>query len=214
MRAPLDCALVRGTSIFQTKRHGDITISPERGYESSLYLIFYSQFDLVIASCGIQKRQKLAVGRRINHLINTGQSKRIFGACLVQASVIDTHAPSLVLLHDEDWVCQPLGVKHLHDKACSLQLRNLFADCPSLVLRKTPQRLLTGFEPGRMCNLCSASSLGTPDMSCGDHAKMSRFSRRNSTSLLSYLLLSPSPTTKNLVGSEGSRATFLLSLAD
>src|SRR3954468_484672 len=142
MRAPLDCALVRGTSIFQTKRHGDITISPERGYESSLYLIFYSQFDLVIASCGIQKRQKLAAGRRINHLINTGQSKRIFGACLVQASVIDTHAPSLVLLHDEDWVCQPLGVKHLHDKTCSLQLGDLFADCSSLIFRKTPQGLL------------------------------------------------------------------------
>src|SRR3954464_14442518 len=46
---------------------------------------------------------------------------------------------------------------------------------------------LTGFEPGRMCNLCSPSSLGTPGMSCGDHAKMSRFSRRNSMSSLSYL---------------------------
>src|ERR1043165_1069803 len=70
---------------------------------------------------------------------------------------------------------------------------------------------LTGFEPGRMCNLCSASSLGTPDMSYGDHAKMSRFSRRNSTCSLSYLLLSPAPTTTHLVGSEGSRATFVLS---
>src|SRR3954467_6143675 len=93
MSASLNCALISGTSILQTKRHGDITISPERGYKCSLYLIFYSKFDLVIASCGIQKRQKLAVGRRINHLINTGQSKRIFQAHLVQASVINTHAP-------------------------------------------------------------------------------------------------------------------------
>src|SRR3954463_12163816 len=88
---------------------------------------------------------------------------------------------------------------------------------PIALLLSSEKRLkgcLTGFEPGRMCSLCSASSLGTPGMSCGDHAKMSRFSRRNSTSSLSYLLLSPAPTTTNLVESEGSRATFLLSLAD
>src|SRR3954467_1386773 len=140
--ASLDCALISGTSVLQTKRHGDITINPERGYECSFYLIFHSQFDPVIASCGIQKRQKFAADRRINHLINTGQSKRIFRARLIQASVIDTHTPSLVLLQHEDWICQPLGVKHFHDKACSFQLRNLFVDCPSLVFRKTSQGLL------------------------------------------------------------------------
>src|ERR1041385_614180 len=32
--------------------------------------------------------------------------------------------------------------KHFHDEACSLQLRNLFADCPSLIFRKMSQRLL------------------------------------------------------------------------
>src|SRR3954471_14267422 len=98
MCAPLNYALISGTSILQTKRHGDITISPKRGYECSFYLIFHNQLDLVIASCGIQKRQQLTTGRRVNHLINMGQSKRIFWARLVKASVIDTHAPSLVLL--------------------------------------------------------------------------------------------------------------------
>src|SRR3954467_10390312 len=91
--ASLNCVLISGTSVLQTKRHGDITISPERGYECCFYLIFHSQFDLVIASYGIQKRQKLAAGHRINHLNNTEQSKRIFRARLVQASVIDTHTP-------------------------------------------------------------------------------------------------------------------------
>src|SRR3954468_19466409 len=146
--APLNCAMICGSSILQTKRHSDVAISPERGYECSFYLIFYSQLDLVIAGCGIQKLQKLTADRRINYLIDTGQSKRIFWACLVQASVIDTHAPRLVLFHDEDWICQPLGVKHLHDKTCSLQLRNLFADCPSLVLRETPQGLLDWLRAG------------------------------------------------------------------
>src|ERR1041384_134012 len=42
---------------------------------------------------------------------------------------------------------------------------------------------------------------------------MSRFSRRNSTSSLSYLLLSPAPMMPHLLGSEGSRMIFLLSLA-
>src|SRR4051812_10527862 len=74
--------------------------------------------------------------------MDTGQSKRIFGAWLVQASVIDTHAPSLVLIHHEDWVCQSLGVKHFHDKTCSLQLGDLFADCSSLIFIKTSQGLL------------------------------------------------------------------------
>src|SRR3954462_12879285 len=72
MRASLNCALISSTSILQTKRHGDIAISPEWGYECSLYLIFNSKFNLVIASCGIQKRQQLTPGRRINHLIDTG----------------------------------------------------------------------------------------------------------------------------------------------
>src|SRR4051812_31076082 len=140
--APLNCALVSGTSVLQTKRHGDITIIPKGGYKCSLYLILNNKFYLVIAGCGIQKGQELVVGRRINQLINTGQSKRIFGARLVQESVIDTHAPSLVLLHYEDWVRQPLGVKHFHDETCSLQLGDLFADCSSLILRKTSLGLL------------------------------------------------------------------------
>src|ERR1043165_6228736 len=42
---------------------------------------------------------------------------------------------------------------------------------------------------------------------------MSQFSRRNSMSSLSYLLLSPVPMMPYLLGSEGSRTTFLLSLA-
>src|SRR3954464_4107908 len=45
----------------------------------------------------------------------------------------------------------------------------------------------TGLHFGSMFKLCSASSLGTPFMSAGCQAKMSLFSQRNSTSVLSYL---------------------------
>src|SRR3954471_5171015 len=46
---------------------------------------------------------------------------------------------------------------------------------------------------GSVLSLCSASSLGTPGMTEGFHAKMSQFSRRNSMSALSYAGLMPVP---------------------
>ena len=45
---------------------------------------------------------------------------------------------------------------------------------------------LTGFELGNNWRECSANFLGIPGMSAGHHANMSQFSRRNSTSALSY----------------------------
>src|SRR3954449_9677384 len=54
---------------------------------------------------------------------------------------------------------------------------------------------LTGRSLGSTCNLCSVSSLGTPGMSEGFHAKMSPFSRRNSMSALSYAGVKLVPTT-------------------
>ena len=50
-------------------------------------------------------------------------------------------------------------------------------------------------------------------MSFGDHAKMSRFSRRKSTSSPSYLLSKFAPMTANLSGFSGSRGIFFVSLA-
>ena len=44
----------------------------------------------------------------------------------------------------------------------------------------------TGLARGSKLRWCSASSLGTPGMSAGHHAKIFQCSRRNSTSALSY----------------------------
>jgi hypothetical protein len=55
---------------------------------------------------------------------------------------------------------------------------------------KRRRRCFTGFDPGLMFNLCSATSLGIPFMSEGFHANTSRFALRKSTSALSYLGLS------------------------
>jgi hypothetical protein len=47
----------------------------------------------------------------------------------------------------------------------------------------------------------------------GDHAKMSRFSRRKLVSSLSYLAERPVPMMTNLEGSLSSNRIFLVSLA-
>ena len=73
---------------------------------------------------------------------------------------------------------------------------------------KRRRNCLTGLNLGSMLRVCSVSSLGTPGMSKGFHAKMSRFSRMNSMSVLSYfgsrlaLILNywdESPGTKSIV---------------
>ena len=71
---------------------------------------------------------------------------------------------------------------------------------------------LTGFASSRTCSLCSENSFGTPSMSLGDHAKMSRFSWRKSASSPSYLLFRFAPMTANLSGCSGSRGIFFVSL--
>jgi hypothetical protein len=55
-----------------------------------------------------------------------------------------------------------------------------------LFLLKGWRDCLTGHFLGSTWSLCSASSIGTPGMSVGLHAKMPRFSWRYSLSALSY----------------------------
>jgi hypothetical protein len=52
---------------------------------------------------------------------------------------------------------------------------------------KRCRHYFTGFDPGLMLSLCSATSLGIPFMSKGFNANTSRFALRKSTSALSYL---------------------------
>jgi hypothetical protein len=52
---------------------------------------------------------------------------------------------------------------------------------------KQRRRCFTGFDPGLMFSLCSATSLRIAFMSEGFHANTSRCALRKSTSVLSYL---------------------------
>ena len=59
------------------------------------------------------------------------------GTGLVEAGVVDTHAPGLVLLQDEDWVGQSHGVKHFHYEAGRQKLGDLFTNGSSLLFGKS-----------------------------------------------------------------------------
>src|SRR3954469_9922502 len=69
---------------------------------------------------------------------------------------------------------------------------------------------LTGRTLGSALSLCSASSLGTPGMSEGFHAKMSLFSRRNSMSAPSYAGLMPVPIVTVWLELPGTSSTVLV----
>src|SRR4051812_3204953 len=73
---------------------------------------------------------------------------------------------------------------------------------------------LTGLYLGSTLRVCSTSSLGTPGMSEGFHAKMSRFSRMNSMSALSYFGSKFVLILNCLDESLGTKSTSLVSAAD
>ena len=98
----------------------------------------------------------------------------------------------------------------------NLAARNRAISSPTILLFSSDKRrkgCLTSLTSSRMCSLCSAKSVGTPGMSLGDHAKMSRFSQRKSTSSPSYLLSRPVPMKACLSGCSGSKGIFFVYLA-
>jgi hypothetical protein len=70
-----------------------------------------------------------------------GSAKGSLGQALLRL-VVNTHAPGIVLLQDQDWVCQPVRVEHFHDKAGCKEPCDLLTNGLSLLFCKAPQRLL------------------------------------------------------------------------
>ena len=85
----------------------------------------------------------------------------------------------MLFLGDHDNIGKPLGVVYLADELSSQKPSHLLANCLPLLHRGPTECSLTGFAFGSTRKRCSASPLGTPDMSEAFHAKMSQFSRRN-----------------------------------
>ena len=91
----------------------------------------------MVAGVSVQEGQELAPGGRVDDLVDPREGERILGTGLAQAGLVDTHAPGIVLLQDEDWVGHPLGVEHFHDEAGRQKLDDLFTDGSSLLFRKS-----------------------------------------------------------------------------
>ena len=93
-------------------------------------------------------------------------------------------------------------------------LSRLISDNIALRLgsEKCRKGCLIGLAIGSTLRGCSASSLGTPGMSAGHHAKISQRSRRNSTSALSYARSRLAAIDVVLLGSVGWICTSLESL--
>ena len=98
----MHAALEGGTDILRAERHGDVEICPKGRDEGRLQSIDRIHFDLVIAGVGVQEGQQLAPGGRVDDLVDPRESEWILGTGLVEAGVVDTHAPGLVLLQDDD----------------------------------------------------------------------------------------------------------------
>ena len=90
-------------------------------------------------------------------------------------------------------------------RAISSQMVFLFSS------EKRRKGCFTGFAPGRTWRECSHSSFGTPKRSLCDQAKMSKFSRRNWMSALSYLSERPAPMVTVRSGCAGSTWIFFVS---
>jgi len=94
----LHASLKCGSGVSQSEYHGQVTEGSEWRDEGSLQPVGWVQLDLVIPGVCIQKTQPLASGCRVNHLVDSWQSEWAFGSCFVEAGIINTHGPLLVLL--------------------------------------------------------------------------------------------------------------------
>ena len=98
-----------GVGVLQAERHGDVAVHPEGHDEGRLQGVGRVQLDLVLTGVSVQEGQELAPGGRVDDLVDPWEGERILGTGLIEAGVVDTHAPGLVLLQDEDWVGQHSG---------------------------------------------------------------------------------------------------------
>ena len=125
--------LKSGTGIPQAECHSQVTESSEGCDEGGLQAVSWVQFYLVVPRVCIQKTQQLTSGCGVYHLINPWPGKWIFGPGFVEASVVYTHTPFVVLLQHQDWVGKPLWEKYFHNKAGGEEPGYLFSYDSSLL---------------------------------------------------------------------------------
>jgi hypothetical protein len=89
----------------------------------------------VVAQVGVQKTLELTPGSKVNDLVDLRKRERIPQTLLIQACVINTHLPLLVLLW-HNWIGYPVRVLNILDEASSQKPRQLFTHGLALFLFK------------------------------------------------------------------------------
>jgi hypothetical protein len=84
-------------------------------------LVFFLEGNLMIPGIAVEKILKVVTGYGVHNLIDLGEPERIFFACLIKISIINTHPPIFILLGyknviGENVIGEPIRVVHFHNE--------------------------------------------------------------------------------------------------
>jgi hypothetical protein len=88
--------------VGQTKRHHQILIKIVSGGESSLWDIFLTDLDLMIAGTKVNLRENLCSNQLIKQEINVGQWILVLHGYCIEWSIIEAQSLGLILLRHKD----------------------------------------------------------------------------------------------------------------
>ncbi|KAJ0532501.1 hypothetical protein HanIR_Chr09g0397591 [Helianthus annuus] len=110
--------LVGCASIFKPKGHLCVTKNTNVSVKSCLIFILQRHLDLMIPLVRIQKTFPPIWRERVYLHVDLKQRITVLGTCLIEISIINTHAPSFGRLLDHNRVCNPTLVAHLYQYTC------------------------------------------------------------------------------------------------
>ena len=118
--SPLICC----TSIFQTKWHDSVAIHAKWGPKGCMPFIFGMHLYLVVAREAVHESHSLKPAGVVNHYLRYGEREFIFGACIIQVSIVNTDSDLPIFLCHRDDVGQPFRMLFLADEANVFEFLN------------------------------------------------------------------------------------------
>ncbi|XXG73204.1 hypothetical protein AAC387_Pa07g2163 [Persea americana] len=118
--SPLICC----TGIFQTKWHDSVAIQAKWGPKGCMPFIFGMHLYLVVVREAIDESHSCKPACVINHYLWYGEREFIFGASIIQVSIVNTDSDLPIFLCHGDDVGQPFGMLFLADEANVFEFLN------------------------------------------------------------------------------------------
>ena len=118
--------------IFQTKWHDSVAMHAKWGPKRCMPLIFGMHLYLVVAREAIHESHSLKPVGVVNHYLRYGKREFIFGASIIQVSIVNIDSDLPIFLCHRDDVGQPFRMLLLADKANVFLVSELLVQfCPS-----------------------------------------------------------------------------------